>query len=111
MSLPSSSWIPGSIVVQSVEAISAKAFFMRGLTFSYNALFFRESKIMFLCYVLSVSAFPGRRSISAAADKVNKNFYFNKAAKKHYIWYCNVLPNRPRFGFEPIRFFRTFNKK
>lgn len=42
--------MPVSIVVQSVEAISSKAFFMRGLTFSYNALFFRESKIMVFIY-------------------------------------------------------------
>ena len=75
--------MPGSIFVQSVEAISAKAFFMRGLTFSYNALFFRESKIMVFIY-FSGSAFRGRRVCPAPRPdtKLARIFYYNKVTEK-----------------------------
>ena len=71
--------MPGSIFVQSVEAISAKAFFMRGLTFSYNAQFFSESKIMFLS-VFPVLRSPAPEPIPQPHTKLTRIFILTKGS-------------------------------
>ena len=56
-----------------------------------------QSMKFFICF--SGSSFSGPGTDSAAALKVNKNFYFNKAAKKalYLVLQCFTEPPPIRF--------------